>query len=99
MVNLIKNWISSLLCLGIIVAFLQLIIPESKFKKYINSLIGLVMILTVLSPIIKIYKDDELKLSVEEVISTFSSVSGKDSKTTSSNLDINTQNDLVKKIL
>lgn len=90
-VNLIKNWVSSLLCLGIITAFLQLIIPNSKFKKYINSLIGIVMIITVLSPVIKIYNDDKLKESVEEVISTFSPTENEDAKVVS-----NLNNSLVK---
>ena len=57
-VEIFKSWISSMLCIGIFIAFVQLMMPKTNLKKYIYSLIGIVTILTVVSPIINMFEND-----------------------------------------
>lgn len=73
MINMFKVWISSLLCLGIFVTFLELIMPNSKLRKYIYSLVGVVTIITIISPIINIYKNADVEASLNQVVGTLSS--------------------------
>ncbi len=57
----IQNFIISILSLGIITAFIELILPAGKNKKYIYILIGLLAIVTVLSPIINLITNFEFE--------------------------------------
>lgn len=82
MIQAFKVWISSLLCLGIFVTFLELIMPNSKFKKYIYALVGIITIITIVSPIVKLYKDKNLETSINDVTKAMSN-------------DISNQNDVV----
>ena len=72
MVQTFKIWISSLLCLGIFVAFLELIIPKSKFKKYIYALIGILTVITIISPIVNMYKSNQVNSSIDQVTKAMS---------------------------
>lgn len=72
LVDIFKNWISSLLCIGIFITFIQLIMPKANLKKYIYSLIGIVTILTVVSPVINMFKNESVETSVEEVLNNIS---------------------------
>lgn len=73
MIQTFKIWISSLLCLGIFVAFLELIIPKSKFKKYIYALVGILVVITIVSPIVNIYKSKDVSSSIDQVTKAMSS--------------------------
>lgn len=95
MVDAFKNWISAILFIGIIVAFLQLIIPNSKFNKYIYSLIGIVMVITVISPIINMYANKGIEESLNEVIATISGKIEDNSKVNNVSNE-NVQEELVK---
>ena len=46
MVDILKNWITTMLCIGIFLTFIQMIVPNTNLKKYIYSLIGVVTIIT-----------------------------------------------------
>lgn len=72
MIQTFKIWISALLCLGIFVTFLELIIPNSKFKKYIYVLIGIITVITIVSPLINAYKNDQISSSLNEVTKAMS---------------------------
>ena len=72
MVDIFKNWVSIMLCMGIFVTFVQLIIPKTNLKKYIYSLIGIVTILTVVAPVIDIMKNKDVEESVAQVIANIS---------------------------
>ncbi len=72
MIDIFKNWISMMLCLGIFITFVQLIIPKTNLKKYIYSLIGIVTIITIISPIIDVMKNKEIEESVSQVIANIS---------------------------
>lgn len=66
--EIFKSWISSMLCIGIFIAFIQLMMPKTNLKKYIYSLIGIVTILTVVSPIINMFENQTVETSVKEVL-------------------------------
>ncbi|MEG2348291.1 MAG: stage III sporulation protein AF [Clostridia bacterium] len=72
MVEVFKIWISSMLCIGIFITFVQLIIPKTNLKKYIYSLIGIVTILTIVSPVIKLLKENSIEDGIKEVIANIS---------------------------
>lgn len=52
MINSIKEWINSLLCLGIFTTLVELILPKGNIKKYIYVIIGIITVMTIISPLI-----------------------------------------------
>ena len=72
MLETFKTWITSMLCIGIVVTFLQLIIPKTSLKKYIYSLIGIITLLTIISPIVDLMKNDYVNQGVRQVIASLS---------------------------
>ena len=80
MLNNINNWVISILSLGIIITFIELIMPKGKNRKYIYVLIGLLTIVTILSPAIKYITNDEFENNITEAFEEFT-------VTTSSNYD------------
>ncbi|MCX8074929.1 MAG: stage III sporulation protein AF [Clostridia bacterium] len=78
MLDIFRNWISSLLCLGIFITFLELVLPNSKIKKYIYSLVGIVTIITIISPLINVYKNSNIESGIDEIIYTISKSSDTD---------------------
>lgn len=79
MIDNFKIWISSLLCLGIFVTFLELVMPSSKLKKYIYSLVGIVAIITIVSPVVNFYKSGG-KFNFEKALETMSNNFSSESK-------------------
>lgn len=76
MIEVFKSWISSILCIGIFVTFITLILPKTKMRKYIYSLIGIVTIFTLVSPVIKFLSNDSLDGAISKAtydVSAFSS--------------------------
>ncbi|MEG1009639.1 MAG: stage III sporulation protein AF [Clostridia bacterium] len=64
MLESFKIAVSSLLCLAIFITILELIMPENKFKKYIYSIVGIVTIITLISPFVNIYKNEDILKNV-----------------------------------
>lgn len=95
MIKAFKIWISSLLCLGIFVTFIELVMPNSKFKKYIYSLVGIIAIITIISPIVNLYKNGDIESSVNKVISAMSK-SISDNTIDTNNISTASQEELVK---
>lgn len=75
MIEIFKGWVSAMLCVGIFMAFIQLIIPKTNLKKYIYSLIGIVTIITMVSPVINLLKNQDVEESVSQVIANISNES------------------------
>lgn len=69
MIVLFKNWISVLLCLGIFVTIIRLVIPKNNLRKYIYSLIGIITIIALVSPLIDIFKNNDMQDSIKSVLS------------------------------
>lgn len=80
MIEIFKNWIISMLCLGIFTVIIQLIIPKTNLKKYIYTLIGIITVLTIISPVVNMLKKDSVEDSVSQVLAKFSNVEDKDLK-------------------
>ena len=68
MIENFKTYINTLLCLGIFITILQLIIPKNKSRKYITSLIGIIMIITVISPVVELLKNENIENGVNQVL-------------------------------
>lgn len=92
--EIFKSWISSMLCIGIFIAFIQLMMPKTNLKKYIYSLIGIVTILTVVSPIINMFENETVETSVKEVLYNISGNNQNKSDTSKIKL---TNDELIKK--
>lgn len=80
MINDINNWIISILSLGIIITFIELILPKGKNRKYIYVLIGLLTIITIINPVIKYVTDVDFDKDINKAFEEFTI-------TTSSNYD------------
>ena len=52
MINWIKNWTNQVILVVIIAVILDLIVPKSRNKKYINMILGVYILFTIISPII-----------------------------------------------
>lgn len=71
MIDSFKSYINTLLCLGIFMTILQLIMPKNHLRKYIYSLMGILMILTVISPVIHFLKNENMENGIQEVLANF----------------------------
>lgn len=72
MIDIFKNWVSAMLCLGIFVTFIQLIIPKTNLKKYIYSLIGIITVINLIAPAVNLLKNEKVEQGVSEVIANIS---------------------------
>lgn len=72
MIEIFKGWVTAMLCIGVFTTFIQLIIPKTNLKKYIYSLIGIVTIITVISPVVNLLKNESVEESVSQVIANIS---------------------------
>lgn len=48
--NFISNWLKNILVVFIIVSFLEIILPKGKMKKFVNFIIGLLIIFVIIGP-------------------------------------------------
>lgn len=69
MIELFRNWINILLCLGIFTVLVQLIVPKNKMRKYIYSLLGVVTVIAIISPVINVLKNPEMENGIQQVLS------------------------------
>lgn len=70
MIEIFRNWIVSMLCLGILVVIVQLVIPRTNLRKYIYSLVGVIMVITIVSPIVDFLKEGKVKSSIDNVLNS-----------------------------
>ncbi len=59
MLDVFKNWISSILAIGILFTVIKIILPNSNLKKYIYSLIGIITIIVIANPVISFVKKSD----------------------------------------
>lgn len=53
MISFINNWVSGVIVAVIIGTLIEMILPESKNKKYVKTVIGLFILFTIVSPFIE----------------------------------------------
>jgi len=68
MIEGIKGWVNTILCLGIFFTIVRMIIPNTALKKYISSLIGIITIIVVASPTIKIFQGNSLEGNIKDIL-------------------------------
>ncbi|MBR1883587.1 MAG: stage III sporulation protein AF [Clostridia bacterium] len=69
MMEWVKEWANSLLCLGIFTAIVEMVLPKGNIKKYIYVIIGIVTILVIISPFISKTDYENLAIDAVETIS------------------------------
>lgn len=63
MINLISSWILSIAGVIILSVLTELILPEGQMNKYIKTIFSFIIVLTIIIPIPKLLKSENLKLS------------------------------------
>ena len=71
MIEIFRNWIVALLCLSILIVIIQLVIPKTNLRKYIYTLIGIITVITIISPVVDLLKKQDIKESITDVLSSF----------------------------
>ena len=71
MIEIFRNWIVALLCLNILIVIIQLVIPKTNLRKYIYTLIGIITVITIISPVVDLLKKQDIKESIADVLSSF----------------------------
>lgn len=94
MIEIFRNWIVAMLCLGILIVIVQLVIPKTNLRKYIYSLIGIVTVITIVSPIVDVLKIGNVSSSISSVLDSMSS--NEDTITVNSDGLQDKQNELLK---
>ena len=54
LIEFVSQWIKSISMIFIIVSIIELVIPNSNLKKYVNMFIGLLIILAIITPIVNL---------------------------------------------
>ena len=94
MIEIFRNWIVAMLCLGILIVIVQLVIPKTNLRKYVYSLIGIVTVITIVSPIVDVLKTGNVSSSISTVLDSMSS--NEDTITVNSDALQDKQNELLK---
>ncbi|WP_069649477.1 stage III sporulation protein AF [Caloranaerobacter ferrireducens] len=58
MISLLRQWSITIVTLVVLITFLEIILPKSDLKKYINITTGFLLIITILNPFIKLLSSD-----------------------------------------
>lgn len=69
MLEFLKKWIISVVTMVIFMALIDLILPENNIKKYARFVTGLLVIVTILNPVFKLFAGNE---SIETYITQYS---------------------------
>lgn len=58
LISYLKNWITDIVVIFVFITLLEIILPSSNMKKYIDMIIGLLIIIVFINPFIKIISKD-----------------------------------------
>ena len=70
LLEIFRNWVNVLLCLGIFMVIVKLFLPKNNLRKYVLSLLSVIAIISIVSPVIDVFKSGELERSIKSVISS-----------------------------
>ncbi|ABR48650.1 Sporulation stage III, protein AF [Alkaliphilus metalliredigens QYMF] len=56
--EMIREWVVTILSVIIFVTFIEILIPNSNYKRYVNVVIGLLVMVIILSPLNKLIRGD-----------------------------------------
>ncbi len=65
----ITNWLKELVTLFMIISLIDIIMPKGNMRRYVNFIIGILVIFTVISPLIKL---KEVNLDIDGEVEAFS---------------------------
>ena len=92
MIEAIKGWIINIVIVIILLSFLEILMPDSKMKKYINLILGFIVMLVILGPIIEVLNSrDNLQ---DDVFIISSELNKKEYSFLSSNIENKQMNQL-----
>lgn len=74
MIDVFKDWISSILAVGILFTVIRMILPNSNIKKYIYSLIGIVTIIVIVNPVILAIKNSNFNNLKDIILNATNSI-------------------------
>jgi stage III sporulation protein AF len=57
-VDFIRTWIIDIVIMFIFISIIELVLPNGNMKKYINMIVGLLIIFTIINPFIKLFNID-----------------------------------------
>lgn len=67
--NFISTWLKELVTLFMIISLIDLVMPKGNMKRYVNFIIGILIIFTVISPFTKL---NEISLDIDKEVQAFS---------------------------
>jgi len=56
MIDFLKNWVLNIVTLVILILLLEILIPSSKMKKFVNLFSGLILIIAIINPFLGLMK-------------------------------------------
>jgi stage III sporulation protein AF len=54
MIEAIKSWVSNLIAIILFISLIELLLPSSKSKKYIGIFTGMLIVITIITPVAKV---------------------------------------------
>ncbi|MFA5524037.1 MAG: stage III sporulation protein AF [Tissierellales bacterium] len=58
MIDFVKSWVTNIVVVIFFIAFIENLLPSSNMRKYINTTLGLLIIIVLINPIIKLMSSD-----------------------------------------
>lgn len=58
MIDFLRAWVSDIVIVVILISFLEIILPKGNMKRYINMVIGLLIIIVLINPFINLLSKD-----------------------------------------
>ncbi len=68
MITKISSWAEQIIIALMIATIFEMILPDCKNKKYVKTVIGLYILFTILTPIIKLYNNGDISIASSEYI-------------------------------
>jgi len=84
MIEAVKEWIIGIVATIIVMSIVDLILPDSSFKKYAKLATGLIVIITIISPLFKLFKGGT---SIEKYIQGYAEALSVNSQIDTSQVD------------
>ena len=68
MIDTFRNWINMILAIGILFTVIRIIVPNTKLKKYIYSVMGIISIIVILNPVINIINKGNVEENIKDIL-------------------------------
>ena len=78
MQTMLLSWAVSVTAAILLGAMLSMILPESGIKKYIKVVLGIVVTLIILTPLLEIFSDNDIRQEIDNAIDEMGDISSSD---------------------